>query len=62
MQELLNDPETIPFTNGKRICLGLLNKDINRRVIKIRSMIEGRHYGNGSNTTKPKLSNKFVQT
>jgi hypothetical protein len=39
MQALLNDPETIPFSKKNKICLGLLKKDIDRRISKIRTML-----------------------
>ena len=59
MHTLLNDPETIPFVQGNQVCLGMLKKDINRRVKKIRSMLEGTKV---LKLDQPSLNNQESQT
>ena len=39
MKELLEDPETLQFLNGKDINLNCLKKEIDRRIVKIKSML-----------------------
>ena len=41
MQELLKDPETIPFIHNSRVNLHCLKQEINRRVDKITAMLLG---------------------
>jgi hypothetical protein len=39
MQQLLDDPETLPFKKDNHISLRALKKEIDRRIAKIRAML-----------------------
>jgi len=39
MEELLKDPETLPFLKNNQIMLGALKLEIDRRILKIRAML-----------------------
>lgn len=39
MKELLEDPETLPFKRQGKVSLGLLKKEIDRRIRKIKGML-----------------------
>lgn len=40
MEKLINDPECIPFMNKKQVSLPLLKNEIDRRILKITTMIK----------------------